>query len=80
MDCDDGFHVVAGAFDARGPAVETAGALGALQVDLVADDHGESAIGALAVDRSIDLTLPRVETKCLADLDELSTLGLGELG
>ena len=80
MDLDDGLHVVACALDARGPAVELARALGALQVSLVADDHREAAVGAFAVDGGIDFALEWVEAEGLADRDELAAFGLGELG
>ena len=42
MDLDEGLHGVALAFDPGLPAVELAGALGPLQVDLVAGDDGRA--------------------------------------
>jgi hypothetical protein len=80
VDLDDGLHVGTGALDARGPAVESAGTLGTLEVGLVANYHGEAAESTFAVDRSVDLALPRVETEGLADRSELRLLSLGELG
>ena len=79
VDLDESLHVLALAFDPGPPSVELAGALGAVEIDLVADDDGHAPELALAVDRDVDLALERVEAEGLGNLDELQLLFLCEL-
>jgi hypothetical protein len=79
VNVDEGFHVLALAFDLCPPTIELAGALGAVEVDLVADDDGHTAILTLTVDSDVNLALEGIEAKDLRDLDELKLLFLSEL-
>jgi hypothetical protein len=79
MDLDKSFHVLALPLDPGPPAVELAGALGAVEAGLVADDDRYAAILALAVDRDVGLALEGLEAEGLGHLDKLELLLLGEL-
>jgi len=79
MNLNESLHVLALAFDPGSPTVELAGALGAVEIDLIADDDAHAPILALAIDRDVDLALKGVEAESLGDLDKLEFLLLGEL-
>jgi hypothetical protein len=79
VDLDEGLHVLALTVNPGSPAVKLTGALGAVEVDLIADDDGHSPVIALAVDCYMDLALEGIESEGLSHLDELELLLLGEL-
>ncbi|OPY85096.1 MAG: hypothetical protein A4E65_00186 [Syntrophorhabdus sp. PtaU1.Bin153] len=79
VDLDEGLHVLALAFDPGSPTVQLTGALGAIEVSLVAYNNRHAAVLTLTIDCDVNFAAEWIQVKSLGDLDELELLLLGEL-